>query len=112
MTMNSSQLARALLIGAVLTTAGFSEAGALQKASVGLNLNTNAVSRSYVAAQIRSQARKKGIRLSSREVNTAAHGAINRLRAKGRGPQKGIIHLKFKRFTICIAWGKDKGHCS
>ncbi len=85
---------------------------ALAKApQVGIGLKTNKASPSLLKSQIRRQALKQGVKLSAREVNAAVHHATNQLKSNGRDPLKGIIHLKFKRFTICISWGKDKGYC-
>ena len=112
MTNLKNKFVRALFIGSILAAASFSQAGAAQKASVGLNLNSNSVSKGFIASQIRSQAATQGVKLSSREVNSAAQNAINKMQGNGTGPQKGKIRVELKRFTICVAWGRHKGQCS
>lgn len=111
MTITKNAIARSLLTGAILIGASISPASAAKKASVGLNLSSNSVSKSYLVSQIRSQAEKKGVKLSSREVNSAAQSAMNKLKAPDAGPLRGIIHVKLRKITICVAWGKDKGSC-
>jgi len=84
---------------------------AAKPAQVGIGLKTNKVSPSLLKSQIRQQALRQGVKLTDREVAVAVNRATNQLKGVGPGPQKGIIHLKFKRFTICISWGKDKNYC-
>lgn len=81
------------------------------KPKLAIGLNTNRTSRASLKALIRQRANAKGVKLSTREVNQAAQTAMNKLASAGNGPLKGIIHIKFRRFTICISWGEDKGHC-
>ena len=84
---------------------------AAELANVQIDLDNQTASISYIASQIRSQARSQGVRLTDSEVQSAAQSAANNLSAADPGPQKGIIHIKFKKITVCISWGADKGHC-
>ena len=81
------------------------------KPQLAIGLRTNKISRSQLASLIRSKAAAKGVRLSAAEVGQAVNHGMGKLAAADNGPLKGIIHIKFKRFTICIDWGKDQGHC-
>lgn len=81
------------------------------KPQLAIGLKTKNISRSELASLIRSKAAAKGVKLSEGEVNQAVNGGMNKLAAADNGPLKGIIHIKFKRFTICIDWGADQGHC-
>lgn len=108
-------LKKSILVSVAVATLGggvlMAPASAAQKANVAIGLDSKSVSTSYIAAQIRTQAEKQGVRLSDREVQTAAQSATDKLGANDQGPQKGIIHLKGKKFAICISWGADKDHC-
>ncbi len=79
--------------------------------NIGIGLPSRSVSKSTLRRKIRYMTLKRGITLSSAELNQAVNTATNKLASAGNGPQKGIIHLKFRKFTICISWGADKGHC-
>lgn len=99
------------LIAAFASTAVVQPASAARTAKVGIGLASKTTTKSYLAAQIRKQARQQGVKLSERQVQAAAGRALGNLKNKDKDPLKGIIHLKFKKFTICISWGADKGHC-
>ena len=86
-------------------------AAAAELAKVEISLASKTISTSDIATQIRNQARIQGVRLTDNEVQSAAQSASNDLSADDQGPQKGIIHIKMKKITICIAWGADKDHC-
>jgi hypothetical protein len=103
----------ALAFAAVVASAGLAApaSAAARTPQVGIGLQTKEVSPAALKSQIRAQATKLGLKLTDEEVETAVNGASNKLQGVGPGPQKGIIHLKFKRFTICISWGPDKGYC-
>ncbi|MFN3745381.1 MAG: hypothetical protein ACK4TL_11810 [Hyphomicrobiaceae bacterium] len=103
--LTSSALAAVLCVAATLT------ATAASRASVAISADRQMLSRSFVEQEILRQAKAQGVRLSPAEARSAADQAMNDLTGKGPGPQKLIIHLKFKKFTICISTGADKGYC-
>jgi hypothetical protein len=123
MTNYNSAMTATVIIAAIAATGAFAPANAqVRKApaqvsyktatpKVAIGLRTNKVSRSSLAGKIRRQALVKGVKLSSREVSHAVNAGMNKLASAGNGPLKGIIHIKLKRITICIDWGKDQGHC-
>jgi hypothetical protein len=81
-------------------------------AKIGVSLKTNKVSKSYLVTQIRRQARSQGVTLTDREVHQVAQAALNKLKAKGRDPLKGVIFIKTKKITFCTSWGRDATFCS
>ena len=101
----------ALPASAAATKQSFKVSTASAKPQLAIGLKTNKVSRSQLASLIRSKAAAKGVTLSPAEVNQAVNTGMGKLASGDNGPLKGIIHIKFKRFTICIDWGKDQGHC-
>jgi hypothetical protein len=103
--LTSSALAAALCVAATLS------ATAASRANVAISADRPMLSKSFVEQEILRQARAQGVRLSPAETRRAADQAMNDLTGKGPGPQKLIIHLKFKKFTICISTGADKGYC-
>lgn len=123
MTIFKSTLAGAVVLASLMSVAAVAPVTAapkaktvktslkITKARIGIGLKTNRVSRSALSRMIRQQALAQGVKLSRKEVGQAANAASSKLASAGNGPQKGIIHLKFRRFTICISWGADKGHC-
>lgn len=107
------RLVSAFAFAAVLASAGVAtEAGAVARTpQIGIGLQSKEVNPAVLKSQIRAQATRLGLKLSDGEVDAAVNGATNKLQGVGPGPQKGIIHLKFRRFTICVSWGKDKNYC-
>ena len=103
--MKASALAAGLFVTASLA------ALAASPANVAISADRPMLSKSFVEKEIMRQAQAQGVKLSPSEARGAATQAMNELTSKGKGPQKLIIHLKFKRFTICISTGADKGHC-
>ena len=103
--LTASALATAFCLTATL---GVHAAGI---ANVAISSPSKKISKSFVEQEIMRQARQQGVRLTPSEARGAASQAVDQLTGKGPGPQKLIIHLKFKRFTICISTGADKGHC-
>ncbi len=113
----------AAVVAVVLTSAAFSTVQAASPAKpvgkmaknavgkVGVNLRTSRISETALKSQIARAAARKGIKLTSRQLNRAANSAMGKFASAGNGPQKGIIHIRFRRFDICIAWGRDKGSC-
>ena len=104
-------LLAAMIVAATTGAAVVQPAYAASTAKIGIGLNKNTTTKSYLAQQIRMQAKKQGVRVSEREVQTAAARTLRKLKANGRGPLKGIIHVKIKKLTICVSWGADKDHC-
>ena len=102
----------AAVAAAFFSVAAVQPAAAARTAKVGVGLVTNKVSQSYLASQIRRQARAQGVKLSEREVQHVARSALNKIKAKGRDPLKGIIYIKTKKITFCASWGKDAKFCS
>ena len=97
---------------AILLSGAFAlPTAAAERASVEIGLDSKTTSTSYIASQISSQAKSQGVRLTDSEVQSAARSAADDLAATNQGPEKGIIHIKFKKITVCIAWGADKNHC-
>lgn len=94
--------------------AATAKAAPVRTAAVQLNvgLESRNASRSQIARLVRSEAGRKGVRLSEAEVQAATARAIGRLKTQPPGPQPLIIHIVFKNFTICISTGKHKGYCS
>lgn len=103
--LTSSALAAILCVAATLT------ATAASRANVAVSVDRQMLSRALVEQEILRQAKAQGVRLSPSEARSAADQAMNDLTSKAPGPQKLIIHLKFRKFTICISTGADKGYC-
>lgn len=103
--LTASALATAVCLTATLA------AHAAGIANVAISSPSTKVSKSFVEQEILRQAKLQGVSLTPREARGAASQAVDQLTGKGPGPQKLIIHLKFKRFTICISTGADKGYC-
>lgn len=103
--LTASALATAFCLTATLA------AHATGIANIAISSPTTKVSKSFVEREIMRQARVQGVSLTPGEARSAASRAVDGLASKGPGPQKLIIHLKFKRFTICISTGPDKGYC-
>lgn len=106
-------LVSAFAFAAVLASAGVATEtnAAVRSPQLGIGLQSKEASPAVLKSQIRAQASRLGLKLSDEEVDAAVNGAANKLQGIGPGPQKGIIHLAFKRFTICVSWGKDKDYC-
>jgi hypothetical protein len=64
-----------------------------------------------IARSVRRQAKRKGVRLSRRQVNAAVNRAIGGFKSNGPGVQKIIIRINTKRLDICIATGRHRGAC-
>jgi hypothetical protein len=99
--------ATAALLGFSIIAPSF----AATQAQVSISSAKTALSKSFVQGEILRQARLQGVALTADEAQGAAAQAVDQLTGKGPGPQKLIILLKFKKFTICISTGKDKDFC-
>jgi hypothetical protein len=108
---NRKSILRASAVAAGLFVTATFAAIAASPASVAISADRPALTKSFVEKEIMRQAQAQGVKLSPSEARGAAGQAMKELTGKGPGPQKLIIHLKFKRFTICISTGADKGYC-
>lgn len=108
---NRKSIIRASAIAAAFCVTATFTAIAASPANVAISADRAKISKSFVEQEIMRQAKAQGVKLSPGEARSAASQAVNDLAGKGPGPQKLIIHLKFKRFTICISTGADKGYC-
>lgn len=80
---------------------------------VAIGLASKTTSEAILARRIQLQLRGQGVRASDADVRHAAATALNELKARDRGPSKGIIVIHFKklRATVCVSWGPDKDFC-
>jgi outer membrane lipopolysaccharide assembly protein LptE/RlpB len=77
---------------------------------IGVGLDDRNATKDQLAREIRQQLNSRGVRVSEKEVQTAATNALN-LIAESKDPQKGVIYVKTKKFTFCVSWGSDKAFC-
>jgi hypothetical protein len=78
---------------------------------VAIGLPTKSSTQNQLASEITRQLSAGGVSASEKEVQAAARRTLN-LIAESKDPQKVVIHVKFKKFTICVSWGADKDYCS
>jgi len=99
---------------AFISVAAVQPAAAARTGAVAIGLASKKTSKSYLASRIRSQLRAQGVKAREVQVQRAAQTALNKLKAKGPGPQPGIILVHFKKLkaTVCISWGKHKDYCN
>jgi hypothetical protein len=77
---------------------------------IGVGLDDRNVTKDQLSREIKQQLSKRGVSASEKEVQAAVTNALD-LIGKSKDPQKGVIHVKTKKFTLCVAWGSDKGAC-
>ena len=102
-------IAIALLVGISANTP-LAEAQTKKTVQVAIGLDTNSASEDQIARMIRQDLRSRRIAFKEQDVRTASRNAVD-LIAKEKDPLKGVIYVKFKKFTICISWGADKNFC-
>ena len=77
---------------------------------IGVGLDDRNVTKDQLAREIRQELSVRRVSVSEKEVQAAATNALN-LIGKAKDPQKGVIYVNTKKFTICISWGSDKAFC-
>jgi hypothetical protein len=77
---------------------------------VAIGLETKSATKEQLARAIRQQLSGRGVSASEQEVHAAARSALD-LIGKAKDPEKGVIYVNTKKFTICASWGKDKDFC-
>jgi hypothetical protein len=77
---------------------------------IGVGLDNRNITKGQLAEEIRQKLSARGVSASERQVQDAATDALN-LIGKAKDPQKGVIFVKTKKFTLCVSWGSDKGYC-
>jgi hypothetical protein len=77
---------------------------------VGVGLDNRNVTKEQLSHEIKQQLSKRGVSASEKEVQAAAANALD-LIGKSKDPQKGVIHVTTKKFTLCVSWGSDKAAC-
>jgi len=104
------------LVFGVALILGMSASGAtaqkttVKKTRVAIGLDTKTTTRAELVTQIKQQLNARGVSASDREVQDAAQRGLN-LIGKTKDPQKGIIYIPARKFTICISWGPHKKFC-
>jgi len=78
---------------------------------IGVGLDDRNVTKDQLSREIRQQLGKRGVSVSEKEVQAATTNALD-LIGKSKDPQKGVIHVKTKKFTVCVSWGSDKAVCN
>lgn len=99
----------ALLLGTVATGA-MAQKTAGKKCQVAVGLEKKSVTKEQMAREIRQQLTGCGVSASEQEVQAATQQSLN-LVGKAKDPQKGIIYIPAKKFTICVSWGRHKSFC-
>ncbi len=79
-------------------------------ARVAIGLDGKATTKGDIVAAIKSQLNGRNVSASETEVQQAATNALN-LVNQSKDPQKGVIYVNTKKFTICISWGRQKAFC-
>lgn len=99
---------------AFISVAAVQPAAAARAASVSIGLASKKTTKSHLASRIRGQLRSQGVKASEAQVQRAAQTALNKIKAKGPGPQPGIILIHFKKLkaTVCVSWGRHKDYCN
>ena len=78
---------------------------------VAIGLPTKSSTQDQLAGEITRQLSAGRVSATDKEVQAAARRTLN-LIAEGKDPQKGIVKIQFKKFSICVSWGADKDYCS
>jgi hypothetical protein len=99
-----------LLLGMSESSAMPQKTMANKPVQVAVGLETRSATQDQLAREIRRQLDGRGISATEQEVQAAARRALD-LISKGKDPQKGVIYVNTKKFTICASWGKDKDFC-
>ena len=81
-----------------------------KEVKVGVGLDDRNVTKDQLSREIKQQLNKRGVSATEKEVQAAATNALD-LIGKSKDPQKGVIYVKTKKFTVCVSWGSDKAHC-
>jgi hypothetical protein len=104
----------AAVAAAFVSVVAVQPAAAARTAKVSIGLASKKTTKSYLASRIRAQVRRQGVKASNAQVQRAAQTALNKIKAKGPGPQPGIILIHFKKLkaTVCISWGEHKDYCN
>lgn len=108
--VRSLALGMALLLSAGASGAMVQKTTASKPAQVAIGLETRSATQDQLAREIRQQLKDRGVSASEQEVQAAARHALDLIN-KGKDPQKGVIHVTTKKFTICASWGEDKDYC-
>lgn len=108
-TLLSATVAMVLTTG--LFTAPARAASANSSAFVAIKASPGQLSKGKILARIKRQARAQGVRFSPGIAGSAAHAAMNKLQSRGKGPQKGVVHVKIGKLSVCISWGRDRDYC-
>lgn len=80
-----------------------------KRVQVAIGLATRNATRDQLAREIRQQLSGR-VSASEQEIQAGARNALD-LIAKAKDPEKGVILVNTKKFTICASWGKDKDFC-
>ena len=97
-------------LAATVLTAGV-ETSQAAKLGNAKNYQTASFNRRSIAQSVRKQARSKGLKPSSRQVNATINQAIGGFKSNGPGVQKIIIRINTRQFDICVATGRHRGQC-
>jgi len=77
---------------------------------VAVQLDTKETTQDQIARIVKQQLNTCGVSATESEVQTASRNSLN-LISKSKDPEKGVIYVNTKKFTICASWGKDKDFC-
>lgn len=115
MTSNSFRLLTMALVialpGVTLIADSSAQTTAMRKCKqVAVKLDTRNASQAEVEQQIKQQLETCGISATEKEIQAGAKDSLN-LVSKSKDPEKGVIYVKTKKFTICASWGRDKEFC-
>ena len=102
-------LGLALILG-MGASGAMAKKATVKKCRVTVQLETKNTSKDHVARELRKQLSGCKVSVSEQEVQATANNALN-LVGKSKDPQKGIIYIPAKKFTICISWGPHKKFC-
>jgi len=81
-----------------------------KKPQVAIGLAHKSATKDEIEGAVRQQLGARGVSASEQEVQAAARQALD-LIGKAKDPEKGVIYVNTKKFTICASWGKDKDFC-
>ncbi len=100
-----------ILLGTSLIAPSSAQTPATRKCKqVAVKLDSRNASQAEVEHQIKQQLDSCGISATTREIQAGAKDSLN-LVSKSKDPEKGVIYVKTKKFTICASWGRDKEFC-
>jgi hypothetical protein len=99
------------LLGSTTIAGSSAQTTAMRKCKqVAVKLDSKDTTQSEIEQQIRQQLETCGISATEKEIQSGAKDSLN-LVSKSKDPQKGVIYVKTKKFTICASWGRDKEFC-